>query len=204
MLGPFEDYDDWLNFYTQQKDSPAMLRECETGGRYLHWIGYRWIEVHNVLVLEITNNLLTSCFKWWMIGVKLHLRQCLTFTTSIQPNNWTLKHGDQGNQTQRIQINVWSPTWDWSPMLPGQYCISTIDQHSLSSYVQVWLCLRADRLAVGNVHGLLPPCHIYYWEQLCYCKGAVLQNQIWHSVWGDLLYIIGPETCSCRFQYVKK
>ena len=124
MLGPLEDYDDWLDFYTLQKDSPAMLRECETGGRYLHWIGYRWIEVHNVLVLEITNNLLTFCFEWWMIGVKLHLCQCPTFTTSIQPNNWTLKHGDRGNQTQRIQINVWSPTWDWSPMLLGVYCTS--------------------------------------------------------------------------------
>ena len=44
MLGPFEDYDDWLDFHTQQKTSPAMLRECETGGRYLHWIGYRLLE----------------------------------------------------------------------------------------------------------------------------------------------------------------
>ena len=65
-------------------------------------------------------------------------------------------------------------------------CIVLHDQPT-QFYIQVWLCLRADRLAVGNVHGLLPPCHIYYWEQLCYCKGAVLQNQIWHSVWGELL-----------------
>ena len=59
MLGPFEDYDDWMDFYTQQKTSPAMLKECETGGRYLHWIGYRLIEdLHNIL--EITNNILIS------------------------------------------------------------------------------------------------------------------------------------------------
>ena len=46
MLGPFGDYDDWLDFFSQQKTSPAMLKECETGGRYLHWIGYRLDDVH--------------------------------------------------------------------------------------------------------------------------------------------------------------
>ena len=41
MLGPLEDYQDWKHFYDYQKKSNAMLKECESGGRYLHWLGYR-------------------------------------------------------------------------------------------------------------------------------------------------------------------
>ena len=43
MLGPLEDYQEWKNFYDYQKKSKAMLKECESGGRYLHWLGYRYI-----------------------------------------------------------------------------------------------------------------------------------------------------------------
>ena len=37
-----QDYDDWLNFYDEVKKYPAMNEHCNNGGRYLHWIGYRW------------------------------------------------------------------------------------------------------------------------------------------------------------------
>ena len=42
-LYPFliKDYNDWVDFYEEVKIHPAMNKYCETGGRYLHWLGYR-------------------------------------------------------------------------------------------------------------------------------------------------------------------
>ena len=42
MAGPFQDFADWRDLYDKLNKSPAMLTECESGGRYLHWFGYRY------------------------------------------------------------------------------------------------------------------------------------------------------------------
>ena len=36
-----KDLEDWQDFYQLGKQNPVVLSECETGGRYLHWLGYR-------------------------------------------------------------------------------------------------------------------------------------------------------------------
>ena len=41
MAGPFSEFSDWAELHEQLNQSPAMLAQCESGGRYLHWLGYR-------------------------------------------------------------------------------------------------------------------------------------------------------------------
>ena len=36
-----QDRDDWKDFYTIGNQNPVVLSECATGGRFLHWLGYR-------------------------------------------------------------------------------------------------------------------------------------------------------------------
>ena len=41
MAGPFMEFSDWADLHEELNQSPAMLSQCESGGRYLHWLGYR-------------------------------------------------------------------------------------------------------------------------------------------------------------------
>ena len=41
MAGPFRDFSDWAALHEELNQSPAMLSQCQSGGRYLHWLGYR-------------------------------------------------------------------------------------------------------------------------------------------------------------------
>ena len=41
MAGPFTEFSDWAELHGELNQSPAMLSQCESGGRYLHWLGYR-------------------------------------------------------------------------------------------------------------------------------------------------------------------
>ena len=36
-----QDRDDWKDFYTIGNQNPVVFSECATGGRFLHWLGYR-------------------------------------------------------------------------------------------------------------------------------------------------------------------
>ena len=36
-----QDLEDWNDFYTIGNLNPVVLSQCETGGRYLHWLGYK-------------------------------------------------------------------------------------------------------------------------------------------------------------------
>ena len=44
MVGPFLDFDDWVNFYQTGAGNPAVQTDCETGGRLLHWLGYQVLQ----------------------------------------------------------------------------------------------------------------------------------------------------------------
>ena len=37
----FQDLTDWESFYSISNNNPAVMSHCRTGGRYLHWLGYR-------------------------------------------------------------------------------------------------------------------------------------------------------------------
>ena len=41
MVGNFRSFEDWRHFYDYETVLPAMKKECESGGRYTHWLGYR-------------------------------------------------------------------------------------------------------------------------------------------------------------------
>ena len=108
MLGPLDEYQDWEHFYDFQKKSNAMLKECESGGRYLHWLGYRFKNHKHIKLRKV--------LEFFFSGV-LKFQRFLQISYILERiNHYLLISFVQNNQILKQEISVWFLILAWSPM----------------------------------------------------------------------------------------
>ena len=111
MLGPLDEYQDWEHFHNFQKKSNAMLKECESGGRYLHWLGYRYKNHKHI------NDKAKKSFRIVFFSGVLKFQRFLQISYILERiNHYLLISFVQNNQILKQEISVWFLILAWSPM----------------------------------------------------------------------------------------
>ena len=153
MLGPLEDVQDWEHFFDYQKKSNAMSKECEAGGRYLHWLGYRYTKMITKL---LTNSVVTILFvvrssefeapKYPSDFLYLGNTKPLSFNF-FRPKQPNAKNGDQclvSYLSLEPNVSVYdfaceTKNWQWASCTA---CFLSNTFHDYSNIVTRGLCSR--------------------------------------------------------------